>query len=243
MTTDKWMGNIVLKVSQLVHQYGEESFLFNFCAKEGDIVALMGPSGVGKSTLLALIGGFITPSSGRIEVNGESLLNLEPHQRPFSMLFQEHNLFSHLTVRDNIGLGLHPGLRLNKQQMQLVEEAAIQVGVGDYLDRTPHKLSGGQRQRVALARCLVQSRPIWLLDEPFSSLDPVLREEMLTLVKKLVKKRNITLIMVTHHVSDAQSIATHFVFFAESNVQIQGKMAQFSAQHDNERLREFALFG
>ncbi len=233
----------MLKVNQLAYRYDDESFLFDLHAAEGDIVALMGPSGVGKSTLLSLIAGFIAPLEGQVEVNGESLLALEPHQRPFSMLFQEHNLFSHLTVRENIGLGLHPGLKLNQQQKQLVVEAAAQVGIGEYLDRTPDKLSGGQRQRVALARCLVQSRPIWLLDEPFSSLDPVLREEMLTLVKGLVEQRNITLIMVTHHISDAQSIANRFVFLASSKVQIQGEMSQFSAQHENECLREFALLG
>ncbi len=233
----------MLKVNQLIYQYGDESFAFNLYAEQGDIVALMGPSGVGKSTLLALIAGFITPLDGRIEVNGESLLELEPHQRPFSMLFQEHNLFGHLTVRENIGLGLHSGLKLNQQQKQLIAEAATQVGVGEYLDRTPDKLSGGQRQRVALARCLVQSRPVWLLDEPFSSLDPVLREEMLALVKGLVKERNITLIMVTHHVSDARAIASHFVFLSDSHVQIQGEMSQFSAQHDDVRLREFAQLG
>ncbi|MCV5215757.1 ATP-binding cassette domain-containing protein, partial [Escherichia coli] len=89
---------------------------------------------------------------------------------------QEHNLFSHLSVRDNIGLGLHPGLKLTVDQKRQVEQAAQQVGVAEYLDRLPEHLSGGQRQRVALARCFVQPHSMWLLDEPFSALDPVLRE-------------------------------------------------------------------
>ena len=144
----------------------------------------------------------------------------EPHQRPFAMLFQEHNLFAHLSVRENIGLGLHPGLKLNSEQVSQVEHAAMQVGIADYLDRLPEQLSGGQRQRVALARCFVQPHPIWLLDEPFSALDPVLREEMLGLVKQLAAERNITVVMVTHHISDAKAIASHFAFVDLSLIHI-----------------------
>lgn len=174
----------MLVLDDVQYTYQRELFRFELSIERGQIVSLMGPSGAGKSTLLALVAGFIHPDQGDIRVDGESIVRKEPYQRPFSMLFQEHNLFSHLSVRDNIGLGLHPGLKLAVDQKRQVEQAAQQVGVAEYLDRLPEHLSGGQRQRVALARCFVQPHSMWLLDEPFSALDPVLREEMLSLVKK-----------------------------------------------------------
>lgn len=159
------------------------------------------------------------------------------------MLFQEHNLFAHLSVRENIGLGLHPGLKLTAEQQQQVELAAQQVGVGEFLDRLPEQLSGGQRQRVALARCFVQPHPIWLLDEPFSALDPLLREEMLNLVLRLANERNLTVVMVTHHVSDARSIATDFAFITDGKISVAEKINQLSAEHSNPELAAFVKAG
>jgi thiamine transport system ATP-binding protein len=203
----------------------------------------MGPSGAGKSTLLALVAGFIEPTEGSIEVEGSNIVGKEPHQRPFAMLFQEHNLFAHLTVRQNIGLGLHPGLKLTTEQQALIEQAAQQVGVEAYLDRLPEQLSGGQRQRVALARCFVQPHKIWLLDEPFSALDPILREEMLNLVRKLAKERNITVVMVTHHISDAKAIASDFIFVANGRVEVADNIEQLLSSHANQALSDFVRAG
>ncbi|MEK6214437.1 MAG: ATP-binding cassette domain-containing protein, partial [Vibrio fluvialis] len=103
--------------------------------------------------------------------------------------------------------------------------------------------SGGQRQRVALARCFVQPHPVWLLDEPFSALDPLLREEMLTLVKTLAAERGITVLMVTHHISDARAIATHFAFMAQGQVQRMEPIAALTAQHSYAPLAEFVRAG
>ncbi|MDB1122281.1 thiamine ABC transporter ATP-binding protein [Vibrio algarum] len=233
----------MLHIDNIRYRYHKEVFQFNVFIEAGSIVALMGPSGAGKSTLLALIAGFIHPESGNISVDEQSQLNKEPHLRPFAMLFQEHNLFSHLTVRENIGLGLHPGLKLSEQQKEQVFAAAKQVGIDAFLDRTPEKLSGGQRQRVALARCFVQPHRIWLLDEPFSALDPILRGEMLTLVKQLAEERNITVVMVTHHISDAKAIATDFIFIDELQALIQAPVAKLNVQHENEKLRAFVKAG
>ncbi|MCW8333156.1 thiamine ABC transporter ATP-binding protein [Vibrio paucivorans] len=233
----------MLSVEQVEYYYHQELFEFDIQVHPGSIVALMGPSGAGKSTLFSLVAGFIEPSCGRIDVDGTSLLGKPPHQRPFAMLFQEHNLFAHLSVRENIGLGLHPGLKLDNQQQQLVVEAAQQVGVDAYLDRLPEQLSGGQRQRVALARCFVQPHQIWLLDEPFSALDPILREEMLSLVKKLAMERGITVVMVTHHISDAKAIATHFAFMTHGKVALVDSIEHLSAQHANPALAEFVRAG
>lgn len=229
----------MLVLDDVQYTYQRELFRFDLEIKHGQIVSLMGPSGAGKSTLLALVAGFINPDLGDILVDGTSIVNKEPYQRPFSMLFQEHNLFAHLSVRDNIGLGLHPGLKLTADQKLLVEQAAKQVGVAEYLDRLPEHLSGGQRQRVALARCFVQPHPMWLLDEPFSALDPVLREEMLTLVKQLATDRGITVLMVTHHLSDARAIASHFAFVAGGKVEASGDIDELAVSHSSEVLTAF----
>lgn len=229
----------MLVLDDVQYTYQRELFRFDLEIKRGQIVSLMGPSGAGKSTLLALVAGFINPDLGDILVDGTSIVSKEPYQRPFSMLFQEHNLFAHLSVRDNIGLGLHPGLKLTADQKLLVEQAAKQVGVAEYLDRLPEHLSGGQRQRVALARCFVQPHPMWLLDEPFSALDPVLREEMLTLVKQLAAERGITVLMVTHHLSDARAIASHFAFVASGQVEAAGEIGELNAQHSSKALKAF----
>nr|WP_319553596.1 thiamine ABC transporter ATP-binding protein [uncultured Vibrio sp.] len=229
----------MLVLDEVQYTYQSELFRFDLTIKRGQIVSLMGPSGAGKSTLLALVAGFIHPDQGDIQVDGESIVSKEPYLRPFSMLFQEHNLFAHLSVRDNISLGLHPGLKLTADQKLQVEQAAQQVGVAEYLDRLPEHLSGGQRQRVALARCFVQPHPVWLLDEPFSALDPVLREEMLSLVKRLAAERGITVLMVTHHLSDAKAIASHFAFVAGGKIEAAGEIGQLCMTHSSEALQAF----
>ncbi len=187
--------------------------------------------------------GFIEPEEGSIEANGLPVVGLHPSQRPFAMLFQEHNLFAHLTVKENIALGLKPRLKLSDDETKLVVNAAKQVGLEDMLDRLPEHLSGGQKQRVALARCFVQPHSIWLLDEPFSALDPVLREEMLNLVKKLADERSITVVMVTHHLSDAKGIATDFAFMANGKVEAYQPIELLSANHQNPKLADFVRAG
>lgn len=233
------MSDSAIEIQQVIYDYQKETFHFDLQVERGSIMALMGPSGSGKSTLLSLIAGFIEPKQGKIKVDGLSVIGLQPHQRPLAMLFQEHNLFSHLTVRQNIGLGLHPGLKLTIQQKQQVESAAHQVGIVELLERLPEQLSGGQRQRVALARCFVQTHSIWLLDEPFSALDPILRQEMLSLVASLAKERNITVLMVTHHLSDAKSIGSHFAFMEQGQVTECRDIKQLTPETTNLHLRAF----
>lgn len=229
----------MLKIDDVAYEYHNECFHFDATISSGDIVALMGPSGAGKSTLLALMAGFIEPQKGRILVEGKDVVGKVPSRRPFAMLFQEHNLFAHLSVRQNIGLGLEPSLKLSAEQQQQIDKAAKQVGIAQYLDRLPEQLSGGQRQRVALARCFVQPHKIWLLDEPFSALDPVLRAEMLDLVKALATENNITVLMVTHHLSDAKAIASHFMFMANGIIADNGVIGALQSNHHSAMLREF----
>lgn len=134
------------------------------------------------------------------------------------MLFQENNLFHHLTVRQNIALGMHPGLKLNPAQTASLQTIAGQMSIDSLLDRLPGELSGGQRQRVALARCLVREQPVLLLDEPFSALDPALRQEMLTLVSDVRQRQHLTLLMVSHSVEDAARIAPRSLVVADGRI-------------------------
>ena len=138
------------------------------------------------------------------------------------MLFQENNLFAHLTVAQNIGLGLHPGLKLNARQQDELQHIALQTGVGNLLPCLPAELSGGQRQRVALARALVRSQPILLLDEPFSSLDTALRNDMLQLLEQVCLQRQLTLLMVSHSLADAARIASRTLLVCNGGIDYDG---------------------
>ncbi|ENZ8546549.1 thiamine ABC transporter ATP-binding protein ThiQ [Klebsiella aerogenes] len=208
----------MLKLNDVTWLYQHLPMRFTLSVERGERIAVLGPSGAGKSTLLNLIAGFLPPASGSLLIDGEKHNATPPAQRPVSMLFQENNLFNHLTVRQNIGLGIHPGLKLNREQRAQVTTIAEQMGMDTLLDRLPGELSGGQRQRAALARCLVRQQPVLLLDEPFSALDPALRQEMLTLVADVCQRQQLTLLMVSHSVEDAARIAPRSIVVAEGRI-------------------------
>ncbi|PIJ49732.1 thiamine ABC transporter ATP-binding protein [Erwinia sp. OLTSP20] len=216
----------MLTLTDLTYLYHHLPMRFSFHLAAGERVAILGPSGAGKSTLLSLIAGFLTVSQGQLQLNGQRHTHTPPAQRPVSMLFQEHNLFPHLSVAENIGLGLHPGLKLTPAQKQTVTDIAGQIGMAGLLDRLPGQLSGGQRQRAALARCLVRQQPILLLDEPFSALDPALRQEMLQLVETVCQQRDITLLMVSHNIDDALRIAPRSLLVADGRIAWDGASEQ-----------------
>jgi thiamine transport system ATP-binding protein len=182
---------------------------------EGASVAVVGPSGGGKSTLLAAIAGFVPLTAGRIRWRGREIGGLAPAERPVTLLFQEHNLFPHLSVAQNVGLGRRADLRLGAEDRAAVETALGSVGLAGYGARRPGRLSGGERQRVALARALLRERPVLMLDEPFAALGPALRGEMLELVARLRAETGATLLMVTHEPQDAERIASATVLVAD----------------------------
>ena len=175
---------------------------FDLQVAAGERIAIVGPSGAGKSTLLNLIAGFVLPTRGEVWLNGENHTQSAPYERPVSMLFQENNLFPHLTVQQNLALGLKTSLKLTALEQDQIERVADAVGLTSFLSRLPNSLSGGQKQRVALARCLLRDKPILLLDEPFSALDPKLRMDMLNLIDELCHSKKLTLLLVTHQPSE-----------------------------------------
>ncbi|MCB5174261.1 MULTISPECIES: thiamine ABC transporter ATP-binding protein [Microvirga] len=195
---------------------------YSLAVEPGSLCAVIGPSGGGKTTLLHMIAGFEHPQSGKLSLNGRDLLPLEPAERPVAIVFQDHNLFPHLNAAENIALGLHPSLRLSSAERASVSEALSAVGLEGFDRRKPGEMSGGQRQRVALARALVSGRPLILLDEPFSSLDPDLRRSMVQLVDELRRKRPVTILMTIHTPEDVAGLADRMAFVANGRVQASG---------------------
>tara|TARA_R110002049_G_scaffold117332_2_gene270525 strand:+ start:108185 stop:108877 length:693 start_codon:yes stop_codon:yes gene_type:complete len=194
---------------------GDFAMSANMKMEAGRKYAVIGPSGSGKSTLLGAICGFVPVQSGRVTWQGLDITDHAPGQRAMTMLFQDNNLFPHLTVTQNVALGLRPDLRMNADTLFRVDAALERVGLSDHGSKRPGALSGGQQSRAALARVLVQARPLLLLDEPFAALGPALRNEMLDLVQDLVAETDATLIMVTHAPGDVQRIADAAIFVAD----------------------------
>jgi thiamine transport system ATP-binding protein len=207
-----------LEIEGLAFTYEDLVMRFDLAVEAGECVGVVGPSGAGKSTLLALIGGFETPLAGSIKVAGEDIARLPPADRPVTTLFQDFNLFPHLSVADNVGLGRNPGLRLTPADRAQVAWALNEVGLAGFEARLPGQLSGGERQRVALARSLIRNRPLLLLDEPFAALGPALRAEMLELVDRLRRGQGMTVLLVTHDPNEAAKIANRTAFVSEGSV-------------------------
>jgi thiamine transport system ATP-binding protein len=181
----------------------------------GERVALIGPSGAGKSTLLMAIAGFVPLSAGQIRWDGRPLTDRAPGDRPVSILFQDQNLFPHLTLTQNLGLALSPGLRLGPDDLARIETALARVGLAGLGERRPGALSGGQQGRAALARVLLQARPILLLDEPFAALGPALKSEMLDLVAEIAAEAGTLVLLVTHDPEDAQRFGTRTILVSD----------------------------
>lgn len=182
-------------------------------------VAIIGPSGAGKSTLLEVIAGFRAPQRGRVLWQGIDLTPLAPQARPVAMLFQDQNLFPNLSLSRNIALALRPdGWRLRPDEVRQQEAVLARTGLAEVADRRPGQVSGGQRARAALARVLLQRRPVLLLDEPFAALGPALRGEMLTLVREVADEIGALVLMVTHDPRDARAFAQTCVLVAEGKV-------------------------
>jgi thiamine transport system ATP-binding protein len=211
-----------VRLENVVFSYGEEPMHFDVAFEASTTTAVMGPSGSGKSTLLNLIAGFETPLSGRILAGDRDVTELAPADRPVSMIFQENNLFPHLDVAANIGLGISPALRLHPHDRDRIAGALERTGLAGKEQRLPRELSGGERQRVALARALVRDRPVLLLDEAFASLGPALRTGMLDLLAGVQAERHMTVILVSHLPDDARRVADRIVFLEAGRVAASG---------------------
>ncbi len=201
----------MLEVKKLIYSYEGEDFCFDISAKKAQITVVLGKSGVGKSTLLSLIAGFLRPDSGDILLNGKSILNQKPNERDLSILFQENNLFEHLSLYENIALGINPRLKLSEaQKAQLIQKAKI-FGIDTLLKKLPNEVSGGQKQRAALCRTVLRQKSLLLLDEPYSALDGQTKKTLLQDLVKITKEQNLIVLMVTHDESETKMVASKVI--------------------------------
>lgn len=221
---------IQLNVAQVAIRYADRTIVENisFFLREAEIGCLLGPSGCGKTSLLRAIAGFEQISSGHIQIHGQTMTTAEqttpPEQRNIGMVFQDFALFPHLTVAANIAFGLRK-LRA-AERIARVNELLALVELTAAKEMYPHQLSGGQQQRVALARAMAPRPDILLLDEPFSSMDSDLREQLARDVRQLLKKDGITAILVTHDQNEAFAMADHIGVLGH------GRMHQWGSGYD-----------
>ncbi|HZO23126.1 MAG TPA: ABC transporter ATP-binding protein [Steroidobacteraceae bacterium] len=180
----------------------------NLTIFKGEMFALVGASGCGKTTLLRMLAGFADQSAGQITIDGVEMAGVPPHERPVNMMFQSYALFPHMSVERNVGYGLRRLDLARAEKERRVQEALEMVQLGHLRARKPHQLSGGQRQRVALARALIRRPKVLLLDEPLSALDKKLREKTQFELMDLQHQVGITFIVVTHDQDEAMALAT-----------------------------------
>ena len=202
----------MLSLNDVVITQGDFRLSADFEIDAAQRIAVIGPSGAGKSTLVNAVCGFVDVTHGRIDLNGADITQAAPADRDMAILFQDNNLFPHLSIAQNVGLGIRPALRLSGPELAKVEDALSRVGLKGYGARKPGDLSGGQQSRAALARALVQGKSWMVLDEPFAALGPALRADMLDLVAQVASDTGAGVLMVTHAPEDARRIADKVVF-------------------------------
>lgn len=228
-----------IRLEAVDFDFGDMAMHFDLVVEPSTIATIIGPSGSGKSTLLNLIAGFEKAKAGRILIDGAEVTGVAPAMRPVSMVFQDNNLFAHLDVVSNVGLGRSPALKLSQADHTAVREAIRKVGLAGKEKRKPEALSGGERQRVAIARALVRNRPVLLLDEAFASLGPALRHDMLDLVADLQKETGMTVVMVTHHPEDALRLPSMLFFLDNGRVAASGPAKDMLSNRGPALLRKY----
>lgn len=210
----------LLSIRNVSKSFGSFNAVKNvsFDIQAGEFFSMLGPSGCGKTTLLRMLGGFDTPSSGEIIIDGQPSAQLPPNRRPTNMVFQNYAIFPHLTVAQNIAYGLRTLSLSREEKARIVEEQLAMIQLGSLGHRKPHELSGGQRQRVALARALARRPKLLLLDEPLSALDKQLREDMQLELRALQRNVGIAFVFVTHDQEEALSLSDRIAILSKGEV-------------------------
>lgn len=239
------MENSMISVKNLKKSYQDLQVLngIDLEIKKGEVVVLIGPSGCGKSTLLRCMNLLEEPTEGQIFFEGAELTNqqskLDEQRQKMMMVFQQFNLFPHMTILENVSLGL---MKLQKKSKDEAEERALslleRVGLADKATQYPQQLSGGQKQRAAICRALAMEPDVILFDEPTSALDPEMVKEVLEVMKELARS-GMTMICVTHEMGFAKEVASRVIFLDNGVVAEDGKPKDVLETPQNPRLQEF----
>ena len=209
----------MLILDKLTCSFGSFDTNFNLEICKTGIVGVVGRSGSGKSTLLNLIAGFIEPQSGKIIYKNSKLNGLDPSQRDLSILFQNFNNFDHLSIFQNIILGIDPQMRKSSHNLKIVKDILKKLSVKLDMDTQLNLLSGGEQQRVSIARCLIRKKSLLLLDEPFNSLDPSLRNNLYKDVVSMTKKTPNQLTLISSHlIEELKKVTNSFVFLHKGRI-------------------------
>ncbi|MBR4050366.1 MAG: amino acid ABC transporter ATP-binding protein [Clostridia bacterium] len=242
MTTD---NNVLIKVDGLQKAFGDIEVLKGIDAeiKKGDVIVVIGASGSGKSTFLRCLNLLEEPTGGQIYFEGTEItdpkVNINVHRQKMGMVFQQFNLFPHMTILKNMTIG---PMKLLKKSKEEAEKTAIEllerVGLADRKDAYPSQLSGGQKQRVAIVRALAMNPEVILFDEPTSALDPEMVGEVLEVMKSLAKE-GMTMVVVTHEMGFAREVASKVVFIDEGIIKEEGEPEEFFANPKCDRLKDF----
>lgn len=207
--------------------------------REGEFFSLLGPSGCGKTTLLKLVAGLLEADGGEIWIGDKNLTNVPPESRQFAMVFQQSLLFPHKNIEDNVAFGLKMQKVDKKQRLKAARNMLEHVGLSGFGSRFPDELSGGQQQRVALARALVANPRVLLMDEPFSALDPGLREEMRELLSRIQKEFCVTVLFVTHDRDEAFELSDRIAVMGEGKLQQVGSARELYERPETTTVASF----
>ncbi|PRY80659.1 thiamine ABC transporter ATP-binding protein [Marivita geojedonensis] len=210
---------MALQLDHIEARSGTFALTADLTVDAGARVAIIGASGSGKSTLLDVIAGFLPVQSGALRWKGRDITRLSPAERPVSILFQDTNLFPHLTIGQNLALALNPATgRMRDGDAARIDGSLARVGLAGFAERRLSEMSGGQQSRAAFARVLLQGRPVLLLDEPFAALGPSLKAEMLDLVSEVAEAEGLTVLLVSHDPQDARRFAEQTIVVEEGRV-------------------------
>jgi thiamine transport system ATP-binding protein len=229
----------MLKIDKLTCSFGSFNTNINLKILTSGIVGVVGRSGSGKSTLLNLIAGFIEPKSGKIIYNDLNLNDLEPSQRDLSILFQNFNNFDHLSIFENIILGIDPQMRKTTDNLRIVRDILKKLSINLDMETKLNLLSGGEQQRISIARCLIRKKSLLLLDEPFNSLDPGLRNNLYKDVVSMTKKTPNQLTLISSHlIEELKKITNSFVFLHKGRI-IGNKVLTFEELSKYKSFRDY----
>jgi thiamine transport system ATP-binding protein len=228
----------MLKVKQLKYKFDKTTFEFNFDLTDNNIVGVIGKSGSGKSTLFNLLAGFLKPNNGSIFFNENNITYLKPPERNISILFQDHNNFNHLTIFENIILGIDPDMKQNQNNFKIVKNIMKKVSLNIDLNKKVSDLSGGEQQRVSIARSLLRKKSLFLLDEPFNSLDPGLRKTLYEDVKKMSLNNRLITLISSHLIDELKNVTDKFLFINKGKI-VENKILSYKQLLKNKYFKEY----